>query len=197
MNCIKHNVSTIVKLILNHVVSGIYSLMLLLIFYAVADGKYLLVGSVISIVFYLYLVYSFMWNAGAKDSNSFYSKDIKSRDGFLLITVATLPSIITNILACILSFFKSDVEFAEKASDMIYPILYYVNYLFMQCMYSALFVVLNKGAADISPFWYLLSIIPAILVGGTAYRFGYHSYRLRTLFGIKYDAEKEKIKRNY
>ncbi len=197
MNCVKNNISTIVKLILNHCVSGIYSLMLLIIFYAIGDGKYLAVGSFISIFFYLFLVYSLMWGAGAKDAASFYKKDIKPTDGILLMVFGTLPSIITNLLACILYFFKTDVEFPEKISDMIYPILYYVNYLFVQCMYSGIFVVLSKSAADISPFLFLLSILPAILVGGAAYMFGFKSFRLRTLFGIKFDEEKEKIKRNY
>ncbi len=197
MICIKNNVSTIVKLVINHLVCGIYSLMLLLIFYSFGDGRFLYVGSIISIVFYLCLVYSFMWTAGAKDANSFYSPNIKKTDGFLLVTVATLPSIITNVLATVLHFFKSDVEFAEKTADLIYPVLYYINYLFAQCMYSGIFVTLNGSAANIHPVWFLLSIIPALFVGTLAYLFGFKSYRLRTLFGIKYDVEKEKIKQNY
>ena len=197
MICIKNNVSTIVKLVINHLVCGIYSLMLLLIFYSFADGRLLYVGSIISAVFYLCLIYSFMWTAGAKDANSFYSSNIKKTDGLLLITLATLPSIVTNVLATVLHFFKSDVEFAEKTADLIYPVLYYINYLFMQCMYSGLFVTLNGSAANIHPVWFLLSIIPALLVGTIAYTFGFKSFRLRTLFGIKYDVEKEKIKQNY
>ena len=138
-----------------------------------------------------------MWNAGAKDVNSYYHDEIKKTDGFILISVATLPSIITNIASCILSFFKTDVEFAEKLSDMLYPIFYYINYLFTQSMYSGLFAIINKGLNDISPFWFLLSILPVIIVGGTAYYFGFSSFRLRTAFGIKYDEEKEKRKNNY
>ena len=197
MNCVKNNVSTIVKIILNHCVSGIYSLMLLIIFYAISDGKYMVVGSFISVFFYLFLVYSLMWGAGAKDATSYYSKTIKKTDGIYLILFGTLPSIITNVLACVFYFFKSDVEFPEKFIDMIYPILYYINYFFMQCMYSGLFVVLNKAASDISPFWFLLSILPGLIVGALAYAFGFKSFRLRTLFGFKFDEEKEKIKQNY
>ena len=197
MKSLKYNVSTIVKLILNHVISAIYSLMLLLIFYSVAGGRFLWFCSALSIAFYLGLIYSFMWNAGAKDANSFYSSQIKKGYGFLLISVATLPSIITNLISIILSLFKTDAEFAEKTSDMLYPIFYYINCLFTQVMYTGLFAIINNSLSGVSPLWFLLSIIPAVLVGGFAYNLGFKSFRIRTLFGIKYDENKEKIKNNY
>lgn len=197
MTCIKHNGANIFKLILNHVVSSVYSLVLLLIFYKFSDGKFLYVGSFISILFYLGLIYSLMWHAGAKDKNSFYHEEIKSFDGFILIALANVPAIITNVVSCIASIFSRDVEFAERTVDLIYPIFYYINYLFTQCMFSGLFITLNGDASTISPWWFLSSIIPALIVGGVAYNFGFKSYRLRTLFGIKYDEEKEKVKNNY
>ena len=197
MTCIKHNVANIFKLILNHVVSSVYSLVLLLIFYKLSEGRFLYVGSLISILFYLGLIYSLMWQAGAKDKNSFYHADVKSYHGFILIAVACIPTIITNLISSVASLFSREVEFAERTVDLIYPIFYYINYLFTQCMYSGLFITINGDASTISPWWFLLSIIPAIIVGGIAYNFGFRAYRLRTLFGIKYDEEKEKVKNNY
>lgn len=197
MTCIKHNGANIFKLILNHVVSSVYSLVLLLIFYKFSDGKFLYVGSLVSIIFYLGLIYSLMWHAGAKDKNSFYHADIKPYDGFVLIAVANIPTFITNVVSCVASLFSREVEFAERAVDLIYPIFYYINYLFTQCMYSGLFITFNGDASTISPLWFLMSIAPAIIVGGVAYSFGFRAYRLRTLFGIKYDEEKEKVKNNY
>ena len=194
MKCIKSNGATILKLVLNHVVSSVYSLVLFLIFYSISDSRYIYLGSLISICFYFGLIYSIMWHTGAKDANSFYHNDIKKTDGILLMTVASVPTIITNLVACISALFKSDVEFAERTVDLIYPVFYYINYLFTQCMYSGLFISLNNGAFDVSPWWYLLSILPGIAVGAFAYAFGFKSFRLRTLIGIKFDEEKEKIK---
>ena len=67
-----------------------------------------------------------MWHAGAKDRNSYYSKEIKVYDGFLLITIASIPTIITNIVFCISSLFASDVEFAERGVDLIFQIFYWI-----------------------------------------------------------------------
>lgn len=197
MKCIKQNIATVVKLILNHAVSSVYSLVLFLIFYSISESRFVAIGSVISLCFFFGLIYSLMWHAGAKDRNSYYFKDIKKADGFLLMAVASLPTIITNVIACISSLFAADVDFAERTVDLIYPIFYYINYLFTQSMYSGLFVELNKGASGISPWWFLISVIPAIVIGGIAYLLGYNCFRVRTLFGIKYDEEKEKIKNNY
>lgn len=197
MKCIKYNGATVLKLLLNHVVSSIYSLVLFLIFYSISDGKYFYIGSAVSILFYFGLIYSLMWHAGAKDSNSFYHSEIRKTDGVFLMLLASVPTLITNIIACISSFFKSDVEFAERTVDLIYPIFYYINYLFTQCMYSGLFIAINNHGFDISPWWFLASVVPSIVVGTVAYGFGFKAFRIRTLFGIKFDEEKEKIKNNY
>ncbi len=197
MKIIKYNANTIVKLILNHTVSAVYSLMLLLICKSFADGKFELAGSILSIFFYLGLIYSFMWHAGAKDANSYYRKEISAFSGAFVIIAGTLPAIVTNVAACIFSIFKSDAEFAERTVDTLYQIFYFFNSLFVQCMYTGFFDTLKDNVSSIPAYWYLLSLIPALIVGTLAYALGYKSFRLRTLIGIKYDEEKEKIKNNY
>ena len=197
MLTIKHNASTIVKLILNHVISSIYALVLIIIVYAVFGPDKLFIASILSVVFYLYLVYSFMWHAGAKDANSFYHGDLSKNGGFFVITIATLPAILTNLIACILSLFSPTLDYSEYTFDFVYKIFYFVNVLFVQNMYSGLFSAFASSMTSISPWLILLSIAPAIVVGGVAYMFGFKSYRLRTLFGIEYDVEKEKVKKNY
>ena len=197
MLTIKHNVSTIVKLILNHVISSIYALVLLMIVYAVFGIDKIFIASIVSIIFYLYLVYSFMWHAGAKDANSFYHLELSPYGGFGLITVATLPAILTNLISCVLSLFGPTLDYSEYTFDYVYSVFYYINGLFVQNMYSGIFALFVTSLKDISPWLFLLSIIPAIAVGGVAYMFGFKSYRLRTLFGIEYDVEKEKVKKNY
>ena len=197
MITIKHNASTIVKLILNHAISSLYALVLMMIVYAVFGVDKLFIASIVSIVFYFYLVYSFMWYAGAKDANSFYHNDLTPYGGFGVIAVATLPSIITNLIASVMSLWNPTLEYSEYTFDFVYSVFYYINGLFMQNMYSGIFASFSESLTDISPWLFLASVIPGIVVGGVAYMFGYKSYRLRTLFGIEYDEEKEKIKKNY
>ena len=58
MDVIKSNGSYIVKLFINHFVSGVYSLVLYIVLSVAFEGKYIIAGSILSILFYLYLIYT-------------------------------------------------------------------------------------------------------------------------------------------
>ncbi|MBE6700781.1 MAG: hypothetical protein E7582_02690 [Ruminococcaceae bacterium] len=197
MNIIKSNMSYVLKIFINHFVSAIYSLILFMVFSVALGGKLVILGSIISIAFYLFLIYSFMWEAGAKRAVGYNLRKIKIFDGTLIMLVGGLPFYLTTVFSCILWFFKTDSTFAELTVDVVYRVLFYVNVFFSQCMYSGLFTSIFGSIPDVLPFFYLFSLIPGILVGTLAYFFGSKSFRLRTIFGIKYNEEKEKIKNNY
>ena len=197
MNVIKNNASCIVKLLINHFVSGIYSLILFVVFTVAFNGDYQLIGSLIAVLFYLFLVYSFMWEAGSKRSVGAYADKLRVTDGLVVMTVGSLPYYLITILCAVLSFFASSSEFAERTVDVVYRVLFYTNVFFTQSMYSGIFSTIFASVSDVSAFWYLLSLLPGLIVGTIAYAWGYKSFRLRTLFGIKYNEEKEKIKNNY
>ncbi len=197
MSIIKNSMSYVLKLFINHIVSGIYSLILFVVFTIAFDGKFQALGSVASIAFYLFLVYSFMWEAGAKRAVSLSLGEIKATDGALIMTAGSLPFYITTLGCALLSFFTTNSDFAERTVDVIYRVLFYVNVFFSQCMYSGLFTTIFGSIPEIQPIFYLLSIIPGLVVAMVAYLFGSKNYRIRTLFGIKYNEEKEKIKNNY
>lgn len=197
MIAIKNNGSYIIKLLINHFVSGIYSLILFAVFTVAFGGKYQFLSSVIAVPFYLYLVYSFMWEAGAKRAVGIYSDMNKKTDGFLVTIVGSAPYYLTTVLCAVLSFFTTNPEFPERTVDVAYNTLFFVNVFFTQCMYSGAFASIFGSIPNVSALLYLLSIVPGILVGGIAYNFGLKSFRLRTIFGIKYSEEKEKIKNNY
>ena len=197
MNVIKNNASYVIKLLINHFVSGIYSLILFVVFTVAFYGDYQIVGSLIAVLFYLFLVYSFMWEAGSKRSVGASAEKLKITDGLLVMTVGSLPYYLTTVLCALLSLFASSSEFAERTVDVIYRVLFYVNVFFTQSMYSGIFATVFGNVADVSAFFYLLSLLPGLIVGALAYAWGYRGFRLRTLFGIKYNEEKEKIKNNY
>ena len=197
MSIIKNNMSYILKLFINHFVSGVYSLILFVWLTVAFDGQFVAWGSVVSILFYLYLVYSFMWEAGAKRGVGYNSKQVGLFDGAIVMCVGSLPFYITSVGSFILSFFASDAEFAERTVDVLNNIFFYINVFFSQCMYSGLFSDIFDGIPNVHPFVYLLSLIPGIVVATFAYYIGAKNMRLRTIFGIKYNEEKEKIKNNY
>lgn len=197
MSVIKSNMSYVIKLLINHFVSGIYSLILFVVFTIAFDGRYQYVSSIISVLFYLYLIYSFMWEAGSKRAVGFHSCAIKKTDGFLVMIVGSLPYYLTTVFCALFSLFTTNSEFAERTIDVIYRVLFYINVFFTQCMYSGFFAYAFESVPDVSPFLYLASLLPGLIVGGCAYILGSKHFRIRTLLGIKYNEEKEKIKNNY
>ena len=64
-------------------------------------------------------------------------------------------------------------------------------------MYSGLFSEIFDTIPNVHPIMYLLSLVPGLVVATFSYYIGSKNIRLRTLFGIKYNEEKEKIKNNY
>lgn len=197
MSVIKNNASYIVKLFINHFVSGVYSLVLYIVLSVAFQGKYIIAGSILSILFYLYLVYSFMWEAGAKRAVGFNDRAVRITDGAVIISVASSVFYLSTIMAFVLSFFTTNVDFAEKTVDVLYNVLFYVNVFFSQSMYSGLFSEIFDGIPNVAPVWYLISLLPGLLTASLAYYMGSKNFRIRTIFGIRYDEEKEKIKNNY
>lgn len=197
MNLIKNSASYLVKIFINHFVSGIYSLLLFVLFTTVLEGKLQFFSSVISVLFYLFLVYSVMWEAGAKRAVGYDSSKIRAKDGFILMAVGSAPFYLITFVSSVLSFFTTNSEFSERFIDVVYDLTFSVTALFGQCMYSGVFTQIFEETTKVSALIYLASLIPGLAVGGFAYRFGTKNFRLRTIFGIKYNEEKEKIKNNY
>jgi hypothetical protein len=197
MEVIKSNASYVLKLFINHFVSGVYSLVLFMVFTVAFGGEYLLFGSLISILFYLYLVYSFMWEAGSKRAVGFNAEKIKITDGAIIISVASSPFYFTTLMSFVLSFFTTGAEFAEKTVDVLYNVFFYINVFLSQSMYSGLFADVFDGIPNTPSYMYLLSVLPGVIVASLAYYMGSKNFRLRSLIGIKFNEEKEKIKNNY
>lgn len=197
LNLIKRNASYELKLFINHFVSGIYSLILFVVFTVALGGRYVALSSLVSVFFYLYLVYSFMWEAGSKMAVGMYSSEVKKTDGLIIMAIGSSPFYLTTLLLNVTALFASDSAFAERTIDVVHNVLFYVNSLFSQCMYSGLFSALFGEVSKVSEYWYLLSLLPGLVVAGVAYYMGTRNFRLRTVFGISYNEEKEKIKNNY
>ena len=197
MKIIKNNMSYILKLFINHFVSGVYSLILFVWLTVALDGKFVVLGSVVSILFYLFLVYSFMWEAGAKRGVGYNAKPVGMFDGALVMCVGSSPFYLTTVCSFVFSFFATGAEFAERAVDVLDKVFFYINVFFSQCMYSGLFSGIFGGSSNVHPVMYLLSLLPGLIVATFAYYIGSKNFRLRTIFGIKYNEEKEKIKNNY
>lgn len=190
---IKNHISVIIKLLLNQFVSAIFALVLMLSTYKSAG--FFLFGSVFSIAFYLSLVYSFLWESGAADAVN--QSGTKPGSGVFLILFASIPALLSTVLQFAASLFLSGSAFAETIADSLYASTKIINLFFIQSMYTGLFQYFTPDNTDIDTLLILFSTLPAILVGTVAYRNGKKNFRIRSLFGIRFDEEKEKRKKNY
>ena len=97
MGVIKNNSSYILKLFINHFVSGIYSLVLFIVFTIAFEGKYQFLGSILATMFYLFLVSA---TSKIKEPHTVTLYLVKN----LLIIFLISPIIYNDPLANIISF---------------------------------------------------------------------------------------------
>ncbi|MBO7341058.1 MAG: hypothetical protein J6U87_00075 [Clostridia bacterium] len=156
----------IVKLFLNQFAISLFGIGLAFASsYARNDGL-LLLTSIFSVIFYLFLEYAIMWEVGAKDGITATSRHT-SRGlwrGFVLSLCANA----INIIAALMVFSKVFTG-AENQLSAVGQFIAMV----LQGMFQGI-LSQKVGAAQLNDFWwvYFLMILPAVLVTGMAYIIG-------------------------
>lgn len=171
MSVIKTHTHVIIKVMLNQFVSAIFGLVLFMSTYQ--NPILCLASSVLAIGFYLFLTYSVMWEAGAKDAVSVNCP--KQSAGIILILFAQIPSLLATLSHFISSFFLSE---GETFIDSLYAATYVIDVMFIQSMYSGLLNFFTPDGVKIPAFAILLTVIPAIVAGIAAYLCGRRGLRV-------------------
>ena len=166
------NSKIIGKLILNQFGSAFLGLMLLFSASAVQSQKTWLMplASVITTVFYLYLIYNVLWEKGGQDRIKIDGGRAKKNPltGLYISLIANIPNFLIAIVLIITSFFKT-VEFAGNT----YAICRTLSFLW-EGMYSGLV----NYFSPFNPIAHLLIVFPAVLVSVCAYLLGLSNIRL-------------------
>lgn len=162
----------IVKLFLNQFAISLFGIGLAFASSYAKNNGLLLVTSIFSVIFYLFLEYAIMWEVGAKDGITAKARHT-SRGlwrGFVLSVCANA----INIIAAILITTKAFVAMNNAAAG--------IGYIFSVALQGMYLGILSYpfGGGKLIDFWwmYFLIIIPAILVTGLAYiigNFGWHA----------------------
>ena len=172
----KSNSYNIVKCILNQVAITMFGLMIA--FATMQNETMLLVGSLFSIGFYLFLTYYMFWEIGGKDR---IHEDSGRREktpvrGLLVSLISYIPMIVMAILMLIVYPYTETVE----AAGNTYAI---VNTLtrFLHAMYLGLAQLYSPN----NPIVWLLVCLPAPVVAQFGYMLGNRNFRILGLLGIK------------
>ena len=196
----KENSYSITKIIINQVGMTIFGTVLA--FATSMNQTLFLATSLFSIAFYLTLLYSMTWELGAKDKIRVDSGRMTQKPllGMKLSAIANAPNIILVFLLFVGFVFGSkSIGIAKAWAGTLYFITNQVLRLWMGMYLGTINYLLPKiqtvvndqviTTADIysflNPVFFLLAILPSVLVCAAAYYFGLKGIRLSSYFKAK------------
>ena len=141
------------------------------------------IATVFSVLFYLFLLYSMTWDIGNAEKIRIDGGRLRYRPlkGFWLSLFANALNILLAILIIIGFFSASVYENGAPASPTWAVNLYgtpRVIATFLQAMYAAFFSINYSGAPWLSPFMFLLVVLPALVTCTAAYIAGVKGFRV-------------------
>lgn len=172
----KANSYNIVKCFLNQIAITMFGLMIA--FATMRNETMLLVGSLFSIGFYLFLTYYMFWEIGGKDriqEDSGRRKKTPVR-GLVISLISYIPMILFALIMLITYPYTQTTE----AAGNVYAV---VNVLSrgLHAMYLGLITLYSPY----NPIAWLLVCLPAPIVAQVGYMLGNRNFRILGLFGIK------------
>ena len=186
---------SIVKMLLNQFAIGLFGAVLALATSGISDD-FLMLTSIGAMIFYLFLLYTVMWEVGSKDRISSDSGKLSSRPyfGVVLSAIANIPSFIVATVYSVCYFISHG---AEGIATNIAGAMRVVT-LILNGMYYGLMTVLSSGTRvdaegltvpnELFNCWwaYFVIIIPALLVSGLAYWLGTRNFHLTKMMETQY-----------
>ncbi len=179
---------SMIKMLLTQIVISIVGLMLSMATVS-ASSSVAIAVSIFAILFYLFLIYTLVWEIGAKDKISVDvgKKAYKPFTGLWMSLIANIPNIVLALILAISRLFISNVDGKELTGLGILSVIANV----LQGMYfgaiSAIKLPSGKFLSDV--WWtYFLIIIPALVISFLAYYLGHRNFRF---FGSFTNKKKE------
>jgi hypothetical protein len=171
-----------VKMFLNQFAIAVFGFVLVLAAGKADNVTLRNVTSVLSVLFYLFLLYTMTWEIGYRDKVSVETgrKKRNSFTGALISLCANIPNFVFAIFIALATFFNVPVlsNIGGVCSSLA---------IFLEGMYTGL-LVNPVGGAPLNSYWfvYFLLPLPAILTCGIAYQMGIHDIKFTSLFNQPY-----------
>ncbi len=159
MNFIKENTSKITRLIITHIAMSIFGLALFFTTNVMQPPTIMLIASIFSAVFYAAIVYSTMWEFGAKDKPAFDTGRLTNAGGrgFCAAIIAEVFWIILAIAYVIIAHFDINI------ASMIYVVEFLTSCCFTGIEVYIKNYVLANGSA-FTPF-----VVAAVYILGSVF----------------------------
>lgn len=183
----------IVKLFIHQFAISLFGAMLSFVAVSTANPIVTLALSGFSVLFYLFLIYTLMWEVGATDK---ISVDVGKRPyrpltGLYMALIANAPNFLVAILFTIVRPFAASYEWATGIIGGIRV----VSSVGLHGMYNGMMMTLpmGEGVTKLYDYWwvYFLVAIPCLVACFMAYYLGHRNFRFYALFlPKKKDSEK-------
>ncbi|MBE6626847.1 MAG: hypothetical protein E7628_06690 [Ruminococcaceae bacterium] len=174
------NSKTIGKNLLNQFGGAFFGIMLFFAAYALRKFDTLpFISSIISVTFYLYLLYLVMWERGGQDRIKYDGgrAEKKPLTGLWISLLSNVPNLILAALILISEpFIKGSPNIAGGINTVSRAIA---------ILWEGMYMGVIRTFAPHNPLIYLLMVFPAVFVGAYAYLVGFNNRRLFGLAEVK------------
>lgn len=194
-NFLKKYSYLMVKIFIAQCVIGLFGNVLALAGVKSESNALTIAISVFAIIFYLFLVYLFAWEAGNKDKAAIDGERLKYSPltGLYIAIGANVPNYLLTLIYAMLLPVASKVEGTASAICGISKIFL----LFFNGMYTGIMSAISFGGNAMHTFWlsYLIITVPALLITALAYIMGVKEIYL-TKAMVPVNPEELEIKRD-
>ena len=168
----------------NQFAISIFGSMLAMATTAAENNTLSIIVSVLSVVFYLFLIYTLTWEIGAKDriSVDIGKKKYRPHTGLLISAVANIPNFVIALVYSIGYPFMENHKWAGSVCAVVKMIT-----IFLEGMYLGITTSVSVAGQQLNYYWwtYFIITIPALLIAWIAYYLGYRNKKFTTLFDYK------------
>ena len=167
---------TSIKMLVDQLAISIFGLVLALAALAVSNGIFSIVVSSFAILFYLFLIYTMLWEVGAKDriSVDVGKKPYRPHTGVLIALVANIPNFLVALLYALGTPFMATHSWAGSMNGVLMTIS-----ALTEGMYRGLLAMVTISGTELYKFWwsYFLIIVPSLVTAWVAYFAGFKNFR--------------------
>lgn len=174
---------SIVKMFVTQFVISLFGVGLAMATASTANDTLTIIVSCFAILFYLYLIYTALWEVGAKDKISVDvgKKAYKPLTGLFMGLIANIPNFIIAIAYTVACPF---MESAKWAGNM--AVISRFASIITQGMYLGCISSIKAAGNTLNYFWqtYFIITLPSIVISFVAYYLGHKNFRFFS-FGTK------------
>lgn len=175
---------SIVKMFVTQFVISLFGVGLAMATASTANDTLTIVVSCFAILFYLYLIYTSLWEIGAKDKISVDvgKKAYKPAVGLIMGIIANIPNFIIAIAYTVACPF---METAKWAGNM--AVVARFASIITQGMYLGCISSIRLAERTLNYFWwtYFVITVPSIVISFVAYYLGHKNFRFFSFLSKK------------